>query len=104
MFDLYVSRWNSGHSPNIGLYNYRTSYILVDPQRMATEEQLSSVFMHETGHWLGMSHVCTGMETLRRTDCSPVGHGTSVMNPFTDPGLMPRFSDLDAAEFRRINR
>lgn len=104
LFNLYVLRWDGGLSTgNIGLYEYHSSFIRLDADSMESTNQLQSVFMHETGHWLGMQHVCTGREALQRTDCSPVGRGAAIMNPFVNSDTAPRFSALDKYEFYRAN-
>jgi hypothetical protein len=103
VFDLYVLRSSQGmRESDLGLYEHNTSFIRIDPLRSASYNQLSSVFMHEVGHWLGMMHVCNGREALPRYDCSPVGRGDSIMNPFINPFRSAVFSEYDRLEFYRI--
>lgn len=68
--------------------------------RMSSNHQLKMVFMHEIGHWLGMQHVCIGSEPIERLDeCSSVGLGLAIMNPYNNPTLGLRFTELDRREF-----
>lgn len=102
LFNLYVLRWNGGiNSGSLGLFEHHSSFVRVDAEAMASRQQLQTVFMHEFGHWLGMSHVCTGREAIVRRDCSPVGRGAAILNPFSDPLMPPRFTVLDKLEFYR---
>lgn len=64
---------------------------------------------HEIGHALGMGHVCTRDREV--PDCSPVGHGQAMMNPFIWERDDAEFwvaqeepTELDLAEFRRVRR
>lgn len=70
--------------------------------RMINGHQLKMVFMHEVGHWLGMHHVCIGSEPEERiNECSPVGIGTAIMNPFNNPAMPAEFTALDSLEYHR---
>lgn len=89
--------------------------IIIDPICTQGELQFKAAFMHEIGHSLGMSHICTTSD--RRNDCSPVGRGPAVMNPHLlnetrnenslhtiNVGVLPTWEiqDLDIREFCRI--
>ncbi len=70
--------------------------------RMVSNHQLKMVFMHEVGHWLGMHHICMGNEPQERiNECSSVGVGTAIMNPFNNPAMPAEFTALDSLEYQR---
>jgi hypothetical protein len=64
---------------------------------------------HEIGHVLGMGHVC--LRDREVPNCSPVGYGQAMMNPFIWERDDAEFwvaqeepTELDLAEFRRVRR
>ncbi len=68
--------------------------------RMSSQHQVKMVFMHEFGHWLGMQHICNGSEPQERWDeCSVVGNGPAIMNPYNNPTMAAVFTELDRREF-----
>jgi hypothetical protein len=88
----------------------------IDPTCTTSSLEFRTVFMHEVGHCVGLTHICRHDE-LR--ECSVVGHGLAVMNPDVrygdgsipadtseaDLGQVPiyEFQDLDVREFIRTH-
>jgi hypothetical protein len=80
--------------------------------------EFKSTFMHEIGHSLGLMHICRRDREVN--DCSPIGHGISIMNPgldyidvFENQSVFDEINqissipsieivDLDIKEFNRI--
>lgn len=91
-----------------GRYSPGSPIVECDPVRTQGYEALCACVAHETGHLLGMQHVCT--QTGEAPDCSPVGQGVAIMNPsvvYGDTSKNETVSqstptDLDLAEFRRV--
>lgn len=97
-----AARWTRG-----------TRVVELDPVCLPGTLVLRTAFQHEVGHALGLAHVCRRAGDA--PDCSPVGFGPALMNPFVvtgdaGPGFeeayvgqVPHFepSELDLAEFRR---
>lgn len=79
-----------------------SNLIRLATNRMIGNHQLKMVFMHEVGHWLGMHHICLGNEPENRIrECSSVGVGAAIMNPFNNPAMPAEFTALDSLEYRR---
>lgn len=91
----------------VGRYWPGTPLLECDPGRTPGYEALCACLAHETGHLLGMQHICVAPGELPA--CSPVGYGFAVMNPsivYGESATNETFSqstptDLDLAEFRR---
>lgn len=91
-----------------GRYLPESPIVECDPARTPGYEALCACVAHETGHFLGMQHIC--MQPEEASDCSPVGYGVAVMNPsvvYGDTAKNETVSqstptDLDLAEFRRM--
>lgn len=68
-----------------GNYELGSSEVWVDPGCTPGPQFVAAV-MHETGHWIGMGHVCNHPNESARTRCSTVGTGPAFMNPNTAYG------------------
>ena len=105
--DLRIKWWINPviSSRTIGLHYPGQNYVLISTDRIATEAQLRAVVLHETGHWLGMTHVCRDeRHNSVKHHCSPVGYGVGIMNPEIGRNHVQSFTDLDIQEFRRAMR
>lgn len=105
--DLYVQKWINPRPEDmsLGLYFSNTNFILIDSGRIFTELQLRAAILHETGHWLGMRHVCLDQENnLPKYGCSPVGYGPGIMNPLLTFDHVQEFTTLDILEYQRVSR
>lgn len=90
-------------SRTIGLHYPGQDYVLVSTEGTSTEAQMRAIVLHETGHWLGMGHVCRDARHASvKYHCSPVGYGLGIMNPVLGGNAPQEFTDLDLQEFRRI--
>lgn len=100
--NLSIKFWRNPdiHSAIIGLHRYDQNVIYIDSMRATTENQLRSLVLHETGHWLGMRHVCLDGSSTKY-DCSTIGYGVGIMNPVILTTHVQDFTDLDIREFRR---
>ncbi len=93
-----------------------TRIIEIDPRCTTSDLELQAAVLHELGHYLGMSHVCTAKG--QAGSCSPVGTGDSIMNPglvtvdendqgpgfdevWTGPYPQWEITELDVKEFVR---
>lgn len=93
-----------------GRHTVGTRIAEVDPACTPGDTAFRTAVAHEVGHVLGMAHVCR--REAEAADCSPVGYGSAVMNPYLweqkdplDPvPFTDRPTDLDLAEFRRVRR
>ena len=101
--DLSIKFWRNPeiHSIIIGLHRINQDVIYVDSMRATTEDQLRALVLHETGHWLGMRHVCLDGREPTKYDCSNVGYGVGIMNPIILSNHIQDFTDLDIREFRK---
>ena len=105
--DLRIKWWSNPviTSRTIGLHYAGQNYVLISTDRIATEAQMRAVVLHETGHWLGMTHVCRDEQhNSVKYHCSPVGYGMGIMNPVIGRTHVQEFTDLDIQEFRRAMR
>jgi hypothetical protein len=81
--------------------------IEIDPVCTQGDTVFRMTVGHEIGHALGMTHICTRHREV--PDCSPVGYGQAMMNPFIwerDDGefwvAQEEPTELDLSEFRRV--
>ena len=108
--NLHVSVWrNSTGNHRIGEYAIGTNEVWVDTMRITDSNSktgmtylLGSIVIHETGHWLGMQHVCSYPN--EDEVCSPVGLGIARMNPLLWNADRPALNHLDILEFNRTSR
>lgn len=95
------------NSRTIGFHRFNENAIYIDSYRTFTDDQLRALVLHETGHWLGMRHICldaTGPNYSTKYDCSNVGYGTGIMNPILLSRHVQDFTELDIREFREHSR
>lgn len=117
-----VHHWDSGATtPGCPMgpaaqWRVGTGDVDIDPVCVTLQSQKEAAFEHEIGHALGMSHVCLGAADSA-PDCSSVGTGDAVMNPYLtrmQDGIVwiedysgdvsiTEFTALDLAEFRRTH-
>ena len=100
--NLEIRFWNNDSCAKnfYGLYTSNTNYILIDPNCVVNNNQFTIGIQHEFGHWLGMAHIC--LSSFGQTNnCSPVGFGVAIMNPFTFPYSPSTMSRLDRLEYIR---
>lgn len=83
----------------LGIYHFNTSYVLIDPDCMASNFQFKTSVIHELGHWLGMRHVCN-LDRRTSDGCSPIGFGSATMNPYLSPVRFLSPTALDRIEYR----
>lgn len=95
---VHVSRWrnNQPQSSVIGCYVDGTRTVLIDADKILSDNQFIGTVIHEIGHWLGMNHVCTirGEASF----CSAVGYGPAIMNPYISREHITELSPLDLRE------
>lgn len=105
--DITIRRLNASSVNNLlGFYQPRSNILRIDPNR--TPFEISGTVVHEFGHWLGMSHVCSvpnerdvyGVQII----CSPVGIGVAAMNPMIRSAQQTSVTELDRLELRRTRR
>lgn len=108
--DVLVSPYEANNCTTDGAGRYfpGTRRVEVDPVCTPGDIFFRATVGHEIGHALGMKHICRRTEEV--SDCSPVGYGEAMMNPyyhevdlsgdFVNPSENP--TELDLAEFRRV--
>ncbi len=103
---IFVRKWISSRDSNvIGQYIHGQSQVLIDSTRVSTRTELDILFLHEVGHWLGLTHICLPSdksEPSSSSSCSPVGTGVAIMNPTINYSSSSDFSELDIKEYLRV--
>lgn len=105
--DITIRRLSSSSANNLlGFYQPRSNILRIDPNR--TPFEISGTVVHEFGHWLGMSHVCSVPNERDiysvQIICSPVGIGAAAMNPMIRSAQQTSVTELDRLELRRTRR
>lgn len=108
--DVVIRPFESPGCALAGRHVVGTRVAEVDPACTPGDTAFRTAVAHEIGHVLGMRHVCR--REGEAEDCSPVGYGPALMNPYLweqkDPLDPVPFTDsptdLDLAEFRRTRR
>jgi len=97
---IYVYNWLNldSNSGTVGVYPYRTDRIYIDETRCGSPREFRTVFLHEFGHWAGLSHICLTEQQKNepRNRCDlrmPVG--PAIMNPIVSNNTPEVFTPLD---------